>query len=128
MASANARRAAAILRDRIRTNRAASAKRRSIAQAARRVRTGARSLATHIIATGTHTDTAIKAVSAGLRTAAKNAGIKGRRARIRRSLTGTRNIVKTVFRYTRTEVAQLAAAYKPRKAEYKAVRAALLAA
>ncbi|MET8717416.1 hypothetical protein ABZV52_30070 [Streptomyces sp. NPDC004735] len=129
MASANARRAAAVLRDRTRTNRAAATARRSIAQAARRVRTGARSLATHIIATGTTHDAAtIKAVSAGLRTAAKKAGIKGRRARIRRSATGPRNIVKTVYRYTRDQVAQLAAAYKPRKAECKALRAALLAA
>lgn len=129
MASANARRAARVLRDRTRTNRAAASARRSTAQAARRIRTGPRSLATHILATGTTPDTAtIKAVSAGLRNAAKKAGIKGRRARISRSLTGPRNIVKTVYRYTRAQVAELAAAYKPRKAECVALRAALLAA
>ncbi|MFB6700251.1 hypothetical protein [Streptomyces rubiginosohelvolus] len=129
MASATARRAAAVLRDRIRTHRTAQAARRTAAQAARRVRTGPRALATHLIAAAPDADAAtLKAVSAGLRTAAKNQGVKGRRARIRRSLTGPRRIVKTVYRYTRDEVARLAAAYKPRKAEYKAVRAALLAA
>lgn len=126
MASANARRAAATLRDRTRTNRAASAERRAIATAARRVRTGARSLTTHLIATGADHAT-VKGVSAALRTAAKKSGIKGRRARIRRTFQGARNRAVTVFRYTREQVAEIAAAYKPRKAEYKAVRAVLLA-
>ncbi|MFE6185548.1 hypothetical protein ACFQ6U_14085 [Streptomyces sp. NPDC056465] len=131
MASANARRAAAVLRDRTRTNRAAASARRAIATAARHVRTGPRSLATHILATGTAPDAAtIKAVSAGLRNAAKKIGIKvkGHRVRVSRSLTGPTTLAKTVYRYTREQVAQLAAAYKPRKAECKALRAALLAA
>ncbi|WP_371605014.1 hypothetical protein OG345_42105 (plasmid) [Streptomyces sp. NBC_01220] len=130
MASANARRAAAVLRDRTRTNRAATAARRSIATAARRVRTGSRSLATHVIATGADAAT-VKGVVKALQTAAKAAranGLKGKRARIRRSFTGAGHTVKTVYRYTREQVAQIAAQYKPRKAEYKAVRAALLAA
>ncbi|WP_180989937.1 hypothetical protein [Streptomyces cahuitamycinicus] len=127
MASVTARRA---LRDRIRANRAASAERRTIAKAARRVRTGPRSLATHIIATGADAAT-VKGVAKALQGVAKTArtnGLKGKRARIRRSFNGARNVVKTVYRYTREQIAQIAAAYKPRKAEYKAVRAALIAA
>ncbi|MFE3644966.1 hypothetical protein ACFXOM_28995 [Streptomyces sp. NPDC059169] len=124
MASVAARR---VLRDRVRANRAASAQRRTVAQAARRVRTGARSLVTHIIATGADRKT-VEGVADALRTVAKKKGVKGRRARIRRSFNGARNIVKTVYRYTRAQVAQIAAQYKPRKAEYKAVRAALIAA
>ncbi|MFF4057654.1 hypothetical protein ACFYZ0_18095 [Streptomyces sp. NPDC001708] len=124
MASVAARR---VLRDRVRANRAASAQRRTVAQAARRVRTGARSLVTHIIATGADRKT-VEGVADALRTVAKKKGIKGRRARIRRSFNGARNIVKTVYRYTRAQVAQIAAQYKPRKPEYKAVRAALIAA
>ena len=124
MASVAARR---VLRDRVRANRATSAQRRTGAQAARRVRTGARSLVTHIIATGADRKT-VEGVADALRTIAKKKGVKGRRARIRRSFNGARNIVKTVYRYTRAQVAQIAAQYKPRKAEYKAVRAALIAA
>ncbi|MDX2554722.1 hypothetical protein [Streptomyces stelliscabiei] len=124
MASVAARR---VLRDRVRANRAASAQRRTVTQAARRVRTGARSLVTHIIATGADRKT-VEGVADALRTVAKKKGVKGRRARIRRSFNGARNIVKTVYRYTRAQVAQIAAQYKPRKAEYKAVRAALIAA
>ncbi|MFG2512627.1 hypothetical protein [Streptomyces sp. NPDC048584] len=124
MASVAARR---VLRDRVRANRAASAQRRTVAQATRRVRTGARSLVTHIIATGADRKT-VESVADALRTVAKKRGVKGRRARIRRSFNGARNIVKTIYRYTRAQVAQIAAQYKPRKAEYKAVRAALIAA
>ncbi|MFF7169733.1 hypothetical protein [Streptomyces pseudovenezuelae] len=124
MASVAARR---VLRDRVRANRAASTQRRTVAQAARRVRTGARSLVTHIIATGADRKT-VEGVADALRTVAKKKGVKGRRARIRRSFNGARNVVKTVYRYTRAQVAQIAAQYKPRKAEYKAVRAALIAA
>ncbi|WP_411147442.1 hypothetical protein [Streptomyces sp. A30] len=127
MASVAARR---VLRDRVRANRAASAQRRTVAQAARRVRTGVRSLVTHVIATGADTPT-VKGVVKALQGVAKKArtnGLKGKRARIRRSFDGARNVVKTVYRYSREQVAQIAAQYKPRKAEYKAVRAALIAA
>ncbi|MFF9901311.1 hypothetical protein [Streptomyces longispororuber] len=124
MASAIARR---VLRARIRTNRAAATERRAAARAARRVRTGPRSLATHVIATGAAPAT-VKGVTAALRTAAKKAGIKGRRARIRRTIGGALNHAVTAYRYTREQVALIAEQYKPRKAEYKAVRAALIAA
>lgn len=116
-----------VLRDRVRANRTASAARREVARAARRVRTIARSLATHVIATGADRET-VKGVVKALRTAAKNAGIKGRRARIRRTAQGFKRHAVTAYRYTRAQVAQIAAAYKPRKAEYKTVRAALIAA
>ncbi|MBZ6253539.1 hypothetical protein KVH27_34895 [Streptomyces olivaceus] len=127
MASVAARR---VLRDRVRANRAAAAQRRTVARAARRIRTGARSIATHVIATGVDAAT-VKGIVKALQTAAKAArtkGLKGKRARIRRSFNGARNVVKTVFRYTREQIAEIAAQYKPRKAEYKTVRAALIAA
>ncbi|MEU6462206.1 hypothetical protein [Streptomyces sp. NPDC046976] len=130
MASARTRRHVAELRTRVRANRAASRTRRATARAARRIRTGARSLATHVIATGTDQATVKGIVKAlqGVAKAARDNGLKGKRARIRRSINGTRNVVKTVYRYTREQVAQIAARYKPRKAEYKTVRAALIAA
>jgi hypothetical protein len=127
MASVSARRAAAVLRSRARANRAATSERRSAAQAARRVRTGPRSLVTHVLALGVDRDT-VKGASNALRKVAKEIGIRGRRARIRRTFDGVKNRVGNVYRYTRSQVAAIAAAYKPRKAEYKAVRAALIAA
>ncbi|MFF7838840.1 hypothetical protein ACFZC6_08495 [Streptomyces ossamyceticus] len=121
MASVTARR---VLRDRVRANRAASAERRTVAKAARRVRTVARSLFTHAAATGATRETA-KAVAAALAKAVDRAGVKGHRYRTRRTAKGFLRHARTAYRYTR---AQIAAAYKPRKAEYKAVRAALIAA
>ncbi|MEU5978493.1 hypothetical protein [Streptomyces sp. NPDC047315] len=127
MASARSRRAAEVLRDRTRAHRAAAATRRAVARAARRIHTGARSLVTHILATGATRETVTGAANA-LRAVAKKAGIKGRSARIRRTFTGFPNRTVTVFRYTREQVARIAEQYKPRKAEYKVVRAALIAA
>ncbi|MFJ7004199.1 hypothetical protein ACIQWY_29840 [Streptomyces albidoflavus] len=120
-------RRAQILRDRARSNRTASAARRAALHAARRVRTGPRSLVTHVIATGADAAT-IKGVAAALRNVASRNGIKGRRTRTRRTFGGALRHAVNAWRYTRAQVAQIAAAYKPRKAEYKAVRAALLAA
>ncbi|MEU1313334.1 hypothetical protein ABZ419_31185 [Streptomyces cinnamoneus] len=125
--SANSRRTDALLRDRTRTNRAESRARRAAVTAARRVRTGPRSLATHIIATGASLDVVAGAADA-LRTQARKAGIRGRAARIRRTLNGRARCVVTVYRYTVEQVAQIVANYKPRKAEYKAIRAVLAAA
>ncbi|MCX4976506.1 MULTISPECIES: hypothetical protein [unclassified Streptomyces] len=127
MASVSARRAAAKLRNLARANRAASAERRSIAQAARRVRTGPRSLVTHVLATGADRAT-VEGAADALRTVAKKKGVKGRRARIRRTFSGTKRHTITAYRYTRAQVAEIARQYKPRKPEYKAVRAVLLAA
>ncbi|WP_220214063.1 hypothetical protein, partial [Streptomyces shenzhenensis] len=108
-------------------HRAASAERRTVAQAARRVRTGARSLFTHATATGATRETA-KAVASALAKAVDRAGVKGHRYRTRRTAKGFLRHARIAFRYTRTQVARIAAAYKPRKPEYKAVRAALIAA
>ncbi|WP_445517344.1 hypothetical protein [Streptomyces sp. NEAU-174] len=127
MASANFRRAATVIRDRARANRAEARARRSAATAARRVRTGPRSLATHIIATGAPLDVVSGAADA-LRTQARKAGVRGRAARIRRTFNGRARRVVTVYRYTAEQVAQIVANYKPRKAEYKVIRATLAAA
>ncbi|MFK0294292.1 hypothetical protein ACIQU6_27995 [Streptomyces sp. NPDC090442] len=124
MASAAYRRAADILRNRARANRAASRARRAAATAARRVRTGPRSLATHIIATGAPAHVIAGAADA-LRTQARKAGIRGRATRIRRTLGGHTRRAMTGYRYTTEQVALIVANYKPRKAEYKAIRAAL---
>ncbi|WP_031102403.1 hypothetical protein [Streptomyces sp. NRRL S-146] len=124
--SANSRRAAAVIRNRARANRAEARARRAAATAARRVRTGPRSLATHVIATGAPLDVVAGATDA-LRTQARKAGIRGRAARIRRTLNGRARSAVTVYRYTAEQVAQIVANYKPRKAEYKAIRAALAA-
>lgn len=127
MASAQARRNAAKIRTMVRAARTARTEALTTARAARRVATGARSLATHVLATGADRATA-KAAAAALRKAAKAAGVKGRRSRIRRTVDGIKARTVTVFRYTRAQVAQIAAKYAPRKAEYKALRLALIAA
>ncbi|GGW94757.1 hypothetical protein [Streptomyces noursei] len=124
--SANSRRAAAVIRNRARANRAEARARRAAATAARRVRTGPRSLATHVIATGAPLNVVAGATEA-LRAQARKAGIRGRAARIRRTLNGRARRAVTVYRYTAEQVAQIVANYKPRKAEYKAIRAALAA-
>ncbi|WP_108934578.1 hypothetical protein [Streptomyces ardesiacus] len=123
MASVAARR---VLRDRARANRAASRERRAALIAAHRIRKAARSLTTHVIAAGFTADVVTGAVNA-LRNQARKTGILGVAARIRRSFTGRHRLVHIVKRYTRAQVAQLAENWKPRKAEYKTVRAALIA-
>ncbi|MFI6686661.1 hypothetical protein [Streptomyces sp. NPDC050485] len=125
--SATSRRAAAVIRNRARANRAAARERRAAVIAARRIRTGPRSLATHVIATGAARAIVSGAVAA-LRTQAKKAGIRGTAARIRRTLNGRARRAVTVYRYTAEQVAQIVANYKPRKAEYQDIRTALAAA
>ncbi|MEU8911734.1 hypothetical protein [Streptomyces nigrescens] len=127
MASANSRRAAAIIRNRARANREAARARRAAATAARRVRTGPRSLVTHIIATGAPLDS-VEGAADALRSRARKEGIRGRAVRIRRTFNGHARRTLTVYRYTAEQVAEIVANYKPRKAEYKAIRAALVAA
>ncbi|MFI1012596.1 hypothetical protein [Streptomyces sp. NPDC020965] len=127
MASANSRRAAAVIRNRARAYRAHRAETRARATAARRVRTAPRSLTTHIIATGAPL-TVVAGAADALRTQARRAGVRGRAARIRRTFQGRARRTVTVYRYTAAQVAQIAANYKPRKAEYKAIRSALIAA
>ncbi|MFD7334871.1 hypothetical protein ACFV98_02560 [Streptomyces violascens] len=125
--SAASRRAAAIVRNRARANRTAARERRAALTAARRIRTGPRSLATHVIATGA-ARTVVSGAVAALRTQARKAGIRGTAARIRRTLNGRARRAVTVYRYTAEQVAQIVAHYKPRKAEYQAIRAMLAAA
>ncbi|MFF3660030.1 hypothetical protein [Streptomyces olivochromogenes] len=80
-----------------------------------------RSLATHLIASGVDRETATGCAN-GLRTVAKRVGVEpAATARTRRTVHGGRaHQTRTVYRYTRAQVARLVAAYKPRKAEYKA--------
>jgi hypothetical protein len=90
-----------------------------------------RSLATIGIAAGVDRDTASGCAN-GLRSVAKRLGVAPAvTARTRRTVCGGRSRqTHCVYRYTLAQVAALVAAYKPRKAEYKAaaVRIAVFAA
>ncbi|MGG2460182.1 hypothetical protein ACO0M4_10230 [Streptomyces sp. RGM 3693] len=125
--SANSRRAAAAIRNRARANRAISRARRAALIAAHRIRKAPRSLTTHVIATGADRDLIQGAVSS-LRYQVRKTGIKGRLVRIRRTFFRKSRFTIVAARFTREQVAQLAASWAPRKPEYKAVRAALIAA
>ncbi|NML55098.1 hypothetical protein HHL19_35785 [Streptomyces sp. R302] len=115
------------LRNRTRAHRAAARARRATLIAAHRVRTGARSLTTHVLAVGLPSEDA-KSMVDTLRKHAKKNAIKGRRARSRRTSDGFLRKATTVYRYTREQVAAIVATYKPRKPAFKAARAALAAA
>jgi hypothetical protein len=80
-----------------------------------------RSLATVAIAAGVAKDAAT-GVANGLRTVAKRIGLTpAATARTRRTVAGGRGCrTRSVTRWTLAQVARLVAAYKPRKAEYKA--------
>jgi hypothetical protein len=77
------------------------------------------SLATHLIAAGVDRDTAAGAAS-GLRSVAKRLHITpAETGRTRRTVHGGRaHRSHDVHRYTTGQVARIAAAYRPRKAEY----------
>lgn len=104
--NASARTARQILRDRRRAN-------------------AKRTIATHVRKATTDTAT-VKAVTAALRKTARQlraAGVLGRvQTRIARV---TAAVVGPVYRYTAGQVALIAAAYRPRKDEYKTVAAQL---
>jgi hypothetical protein len=93
------------------------------------VRRRPRSLVTHVIASGIDRHTAT-GVANGLRAVAKRLGIApAATARTRRTATGGRSHqTHTVHRYTRPQVRTLAAAYRPRKTEYRTATGLLLAA
>lgn len=119
----------------LRTRRAAARNRRAVLRtraAANRLAASClrrpRSLATHAIAAGVDRATAAGVASA-LRTVAKRLGIEpALTARTRRTVKGGRaSQTHKVYRYTREQVARLVAAYRPRKAEYKAAALALAA-
>lgn len=116
--NAKARTERSILRHRSATNRLAAS-----------VRRRPRSLVTHVIASGVDRDTAA-GVANGLRTVAKRLGVTpAETARTRRTIAGGRaQRTHTVNHYTRPQVLALAAAYRPRKAEYRTAAAQLLAA
>lgn len=100
-----------VLRDRSRTQRAAARIRRN----------GAASLTSHGIAAGLRPAEA-RAVASALRRTAAKLGATGQAARVH---AGRR--MRTTTRYTAAAVAQLAAAYRPRKARYAAARLVLTA-
>lgn len=114
--------ARATLRQRIRDNRREAGIRRLKASTLRRPR----SLTTHVLAAGIDTDTA-RGVAGSLRTVAKRLGIKPEQTtRSRRSAQGGRpRHGHRVYRYTRSQVQTITAAYKPRKAEYRSAAGVL---
>lgn len=103
------RRATAVLRDRTRTHRAA----------ARIRRRGAASMTTHAMATGLR-PTEARTVATALRRQAAKLGLNGVAGRVH---AGRR--MRDVTRYTPAAVALAAAAYRPRKAQYKLTATAL---
>jgi hypothetical protein len=103
--NASARTARRILRDRTRTQRAAS----------RIARRGTASLATHAIAQGLGPKAAAS-VASTLRKKTKELGLVGQTARVH---AGGR--MRTTTRYTPAQVALAAALYRPRIAAYKTV-------
>lgn len=114
----------ALLRDRTRQQRATAAAKRRPTQLAASCKRRPRSITTHLLAAGFDTDTAAGAAGS-MRSVAKRLGIKPVVARSRRTSQGWSRKVRNVFRYTRAQIAAIAAAYRPRKAEYKAVAARL---
>ncbi|WP_441251175.1 hypothetical protein [Kitasatospora sp. McL0602] len=107
--NASARTARQILRDRTRTQRAA----------ARITRRGTGTLTTHAVAQGLTTRDA-RSVAGSLRKAAAKLAITGSAVRVHAG-----RQMRNARHYTPAQVAQLAATYRPRKAEYKTVAAKL---
>jgi hypothetical protein len=106
----NANRAAAILRERRRAN-------------------AKRTISTHV-AKVARNEAARKAVTAALRTNAKKLRESGALGRVQTRVghVGTEGRVGVTYRYTSVQLAMIATVYRPRKEEYKAVRAELIAA
>jgi hypothetical protein len=86
------------------------------------------SIATHLIAAGVDRDTAAGAAS-GMRSVAKRIGITpAETGRTHRTVHGGRShATHNVHRYTAEQVVTIASAYSPRKAEFKAAVAAVIA-
>ncbi|MDX3298627.1 hypothetical protein PV569_33740 [Streptomyces scabiei] len=79
-----------------------------------------RALATHAIAAGVDAETA-EGVANGLRSVAKRLGVTPVKVtRTHHTIAGRANRLRVVKHYTAAQVATLRAAYRPRKAEYKA--------
>lgn len=107
--NAKARTARHTIKTRTRTQRAA----------ARINRTGTGTLATHALAAGLDIRSA-RSVAGSLRNAAKKIAVPGTATRVH---AGRR--MRDAVEYTAAQVALIAAAYRPRKAEYKTVAARL---
>jgi hypothetical protein len=92
------------------------------------VRRRPHSLTTHLIAAGVDRETAAGAAS-GMRSAARRIGITPAvTGRTHRTVHGGRSrATHTVYRFTAAQVATIAAAYRPRKPEYKAALMAVAA-
>lgn len=103
--------AAKILRTRTRCNRVAG----------RLSRRGIGTLATYVMATGLDVKDA-RSMASTLRKNAAKLEIPGQK-----SVTHVKGRTVECTRYTRTEIVSIVAQYRPRKAEFKAARATLLA-
>ena len=104
-----------------------NAKARTARQA---IRTRRRANRKHAISTFVRkaaTDTAaVKGVTAALRKTARDLRQAGRLGKVQtRTEKVAAGVVGPVYRYTAAQIARIAAAYRPRKAEYKAVAARL---
>jgi thiamine pyrophosphokinase len=103
---------------------AASRKARQILRNRRRANQK-RTITTHVAKTTTDTATA-KAVTAALRKTARTLRQAGQLGKVQTRISHvTATVVGPVYRYTAAQIALIAAAYRPRKAEYKAVAARL---
>jgi hypothetical protein len=105
----------------------ASARKAQQIVTARRRANKKRSLSS-VVATVTENVQARKTVTAALRKAAKTLREAGKLGRVQRRIRRIGVAVRLNYRYTVAQVAAIAAAYRPRKAEYVAVRNALAAA
>ena len=102
----SSRKAAQLLRDRRRANQK-------------------RTISTHVRKATTDT-AAVKGVTAALRKTARDLRTTGQLGKVQ-TRTGkvAAGVVGKTYRYTAAQIARIAASYKPRKAEYKAVAARL---
>jgi hypothetical protein len=102
MTAASSRKAAQLLRDRRRANQK-------------------RTISTHV-RNATTDIAAVKGVTAALRKTARDLRTTGQLGKVQtRTEHVTPDRVGPVYRYTAAQIARIAAAYKPRRAEYKAV-------
>lgn len=88
---------------------------------ARRTASQKRTIATHVRKAGADTTT-VKAVTAALRKTARTLRAAGELGRVQtRTERITARVVGPVYRYTAAQIALIAAAYRPRKPEFKTV-------
>lgn len=93
---------------------------------ARRAAAVKRSLSTHV-AKVTEDRAARKAVTAALRKNAKALREAGQLGKVQtRTRMVTAALARPCYRYNKSQVARIAATYRPRKAEYKVIRETLL--